>query len=75
MFEQYPDMLSVCEVQKALNTGKNTVYRLLESGKLQSVRVGNKYRVPKVALIKFVNSSGPPLLVTSPIIINAKEIV
>jgi len=54
MFKRYPDLLSVKDVQKALRIGRSTAYKLLESGKLPSFKIGSTYRVPKTYLIEFL---------------------
>lgn len=56
MFDTYKDVLTVEEVCKALSMGKNTLYGLLQKGKIKSIKIGRKYFVPKVCLIDFVNS-------------------
>lgn len=57
MFRQYPDLLSVKDVQKALRIGRSTAYKLLESGELQSFKIGSTYRVTKTYLIEFISKN------------------
>ncbi len=54
LFRKYPDLLSVKDVQKALRIGRNTAYRLLDSGELKSFRIGAIYRVPKPYLLEYI---------------------
>lgn len=54
MFEDYPDMLNVAELQKALHIGRNSVYRLIESNKIKTIRMGKIIRIPKPYLIDYV---------------------
>lgn len=56
MFNSYPDVLTVEQLAKALDIGLNTAYMLVRSKKILSVRVGKQIRVPKSALLKFLNS-------------------
>ncbi len=56
MFEKYNDVLSVNEVCSALGIGKNSLYKLLKHNTIKSIRIGNKYLIPKVYLIDYVNS-------------------
>lgn len=56
MFDSYRDILTVAETCTALSIGKNMLYRLLQTGKIKSIKVGRKYLIPKVCLIDFVNS-------------------
>lgn len=54
MFEDYPEIMRVEDVQKALGIGRITVYRLIQNKKLNCVRFGKIIRVPKISLIEFV---------------------
>jgi len=38
--------LTVSQTQKILNCSRKTVYRMLDDGRLEHIRVGNQYRVP-----------------------------
>ena len=42
--------LTVAEVAKVMRVSKMTVYRLVHSGELASVRVGRSFRVPERAV-------------------------
>lgn len=55
MFEAFKDVLTVNEVCAALHMGRNTVYKLLKNNKIKSIIIGNKYFIPKVCLIDFIN--------------------
>ena len=55
MFENYPDVLTVEQVMLALSVGKNTVYDLLHSKQLNSIRVGKRFIIPKIFLLDFIN--------------------
>jgi len=46
MFHGYPDVVTVNQLCKMLGIGRNTAYSLLKSGRLKSVRIGIKYRIP-----------------------------
>lgn len=54
MLKEYSDVLSISEVAKILRIGKNKAYELVNSGKLQSIRIGGKIIVPKMCLIRFL---------------------
>ena len=51
-----PLLLSVSEAQDALGLGRNSIYALLRSGRLKSIRVGKIYKIPRDALEIFLNS-------------------
>lgn len=54
ILEKYSDVLLPEDVQQILHTGRNTVYGYLADGSIKSVRIGGKYRIPKLYLIEFL---------------------
>lgn len=54
MFSNYPDVVSVEDVQAMLNIGRNAAYGLLQSGAISAIRVGKKYIIPKASVIDFL---------------------
>ncbi len=55
MFRSYPDVVHVEDMRKMLGgIGRTTAYALLKSGKIQSVKIGRMYLIPKVNIIKFL---------------------
>lgn len=56
MFEQYNDVLTPDEVCEILYIGKNSLYALLNSGKLKAFRNGRIWRIPKQAVIEYILS-------------------
>lgn len=53
MFDEYPDILTVSDIQQALGIGRNTAYKLLKDKQIKSIRIGNKYKIPKRCLIAY----------------------
>ena len=53
MFDEYPDILTVSDIHRALGIGRNTAYKLLKSKQIKSIRIGNKYKIPKRCLIAY----------------------
>lgn len=53
LFNAYPDVVSIDEVQQMLRIGKNAVYDLLKSKQLKSIKVGKRHIVPKNMLLIF----------------------
>lgn len=51
------NFLTVAEVATMMRVSKMTVYRLLHSGELPSVRVGRSFRVPAKAVHEYLQSS------------------
>ncbi len=54
MFENYDDILTVEEACEALKIGFNAMYELLNAGKLRGYRNGRVWRIPKAALVEFI---------------------
>ena len=59
MFANYPDVLGIKDLRQALGIGRAGAYKLLEAGKIQSFKIGNTYKIPKSALIEYVNQQCP----------------
>ena len=47
LFNTYPDVVSIDEIQQMLRIGKNAVYELLKTQKLKSIKVGKNILSPK----------------------------
>ena len=54
MFESYDDVLTVEEACEALKIGYNAMYELLSTGKLKGYRNGRVWRIPKAALVEYI---------------------
>lgn len=54
MFREYPDVLTVKDLQRALNIGHNEAYRLVKEKEISSIRIGRIYRIPKQCLLDYV---------------------
>ena len=54
IFADYPDVVSVEDVQAMLHIGRNAAYCLLQSGNIATIRVGKKYIIPKASVIDFL---------------------
>ena len=52
MFSEYGDIVTVEEVMKMLQIGRVSVYQMLKSGEIRSLRVGKKYVIPKKSVIE-----------------------
>lgn len=56
-FDTLPLALTVAETAELLQLGKSSVYALVRCGQLRCLRVGRKIRVPRSALLEFLNCS------------------
>lgn len=50
-----PLALTVLEAGQVLRVGRNVAYDLVRSGQLRSVRVGRNIRIPRDALVEYLN--------------------
>jgi len=55
MLDNYGDMLSVEEVMEILTIGKNATYDLFRTGEVKAVRLKNRWKIPKKAIIDYIN--------------------
>jgi len=58
VFNGYPEVLDVKQVSKALGISTKTVYKLIRSGALSSMKVGREFRVPKMVIMDYVKVFG-----------------
>lgn len=50
----YPDILTVDEMSNALGVSSKTGYQLLRENKVNHLKVGRAYRVPKAHLLSYL---------------------
>lgn len=55
VIEQLPVLLTPKDVMDILEVGKNTVYRLLNSGELSAIRFGRSWKIPVGSIQTLVN--------------------
>ena len=54
VLKDYPDILTVEEMSKALGISTKTGYRLLRDNKIEHLRLGRTYRIPKANLLTYM---------------------
>lgn len=54
MFNSYPDLLNVEQLQNALGVSKKTAYKLIKTQQIKSMRIGKTIRIPKKYLMDYV---------------------
>ena len=57
MFNNEYDILTPEETMDYLNIGRNTLYNLLNSGKLKGFRIGRNWKIPRKSLDEYVDKS------------------
>ena len=56
MLNEYSEILTVEDVMEILNIGKNAAYDLFRSGDIKCFRLKNRWKVPKQAVIDYINN-------------------
>ncbi|MCQ2476121.1 MAG: helix-turn-helix domain-containing protein [Clostridia bacterium] len=56
-FNDYPEVISIDNLQEILHIGRNAAYSLLKEGKIKTIKVGKKYIIPKKSIIEFLETA------------------
>lgn len=56
MNEEITELMTVEDLMEMLNIGKNTAYRLLESGEIKAFRIGRVWKIPYKAIQEYIYS-------------------
>ena len=56
MLNEYSAILSVEDVMEILGIGKNAAYDLFRNGDIKCFRLKNRWKVPKQAVIDYINN-------------------
>lgn len=51
------DIMKFEEVLEYLDIGKNTLYRLLQSGELNAFKIGKVWKIPRKSVEEYINKS------------------
>ena len=57
LFNNFPDVLSVKQLQSALQIGRNKAYELIKNNTVKYFKVGKEIKIPKQFLIDYVVNS------------------
>ena len=52
--KEYPDVLTTKDLQNILGISGKTVFSLLHSGQIKSIKVGRNFRIPKIYLLQYL---------------------
>lgn len=55
IFTEYTNIVTTNDLMEMLEIGKNTALKLLQSKAIKSVKVGNRYKIPKQYVIDYLN--------------------
>ena len=53
-FKKEPDVMQVKDVVRLLHCSKNTVYKLIHEGRIDTIKVGRSILIPKTALVEMM---------------------
>ena len=56
IFRDYPDVITVNELQSMLRIGRNKAYELLKTKQIRSIPNGRHYIIPKQSVIDFLTT-------------------
>ena len=56
MFKEYPDIVTVAQLQKMLGISRHQAYELINDGSIPGIKIGNAYKIPKVNVISYTLS-------------------
>lgn len=54
MLNYTKDILTLKELQELLHIGKNTALKLVQNGDIEAFRVGNRWRVMRESVAKYI---------------------
>ena len=54
MLNNTKDILTLKELQELLHIGKNTALKLVQSGEIEGFRVGNRWRVLRESVLRYI---------------------
>lgn len=54
MFETIPDILTFKECQAFLKIGKNSLLQLIHAGHIEAFKIGNRWKIPKAAVLEYI---------------------
>ena len=54
VLKEYQDILTVEEMSKALGVSTKTGYKLIREKKIECIKVGRSYRIPKAHLLTYM---------------------
>lgn len=54
VFREYPDILDVYHLAELLQVSTKTAYKLLSEKKIECLKVGRQYKIPKASIIHYL---------------------
>jgi excisionase family DNA binding protein len=57
LFKEYKDVVGVDDLCEMLCVGKNTAYKLINNGKIKSIKIGRVHKIPKRFVIEYLEQA------------------
>ena len=57
MLDAYGEILSLEDLKEILMIGTTSAYKLLREQKIPAFRIGNRWKIPKASVIRYLSSS------------------
>ena len=54
MFPDFPDIVTVTQLQEMLGVSRHLAYDLINDGSIRGLKIGNAFKIPKVNVIEYV---------------------
>lgn len=54
MFEDYDEIITIEDLMDILMIGRNKAYQLLNSGEINSFKLGRIHKIPKIAVEEYI---------------------
>ena len=54
VLKEYPDIMTVGEMSRALGVSTKTGYKLVRENRIEYLKVGRSYRIPKAHLLSYM---------------------
>ena len=54
MLKDYPDVMDIGQMCEVLGVSTKTGYKLLKDGKIEFLKIGRAYRIPKAHLLHYL---------------------
>ncbi len=58
VFKDYPDVVSVSQMSEMLGISEKSAYRLLRENRIEHLKVGRTYKIPKLHIFRYLNVVG-----------------
>jgi excisionase family DNA binding protein len=57
LLQEFPDVLDVNHVSEIIGVSTKMIYRLLNEGKIKSLKVGRSFKIPKHYLLQYLDTA------------------